>query len=134
MLKRIVIGISLLAMMYGALSGAPVCVDGVCSYEPAQEKELTLYLLDCDCADKEVLDILSDFFEVSPVRELPEIIPENAFLITAGGECSSKEVPDFPEDRILTIDGQEIFFREKAYRVTQRTALEELKRTMKELI
>ncbi|MBN2726715.1 hypothetical protein JXR74_05045 [Candidatus Mcinerneyibacteriota bacterium] len=133
MLKRIVIGISFLAMMYGALTGAPVCVDGVCSYEPAEE-ELTLYLLDCDCTDKEVLDLLSGFFEVSPVRELPEIIPEGAFLITAGGECSSKEVPDFPEDRILTIDGKEIFFREKAYRVTLRTALEELKRKMKELI
>ena len=132
MLKQALGIVSLFLIMNGVLAGAPVCLDGACTFEPKGVGQLTVYLLAGDCADHEAVKLLADFFRISPVRELPESIPEGAFLITTGRECSSEKKLVFPRGHILLLKGEEILFREKAYSLSRKDALEELKRDMKE--
>jgi|MTBAKSStandDraft_1061840.scaffolds.fasta_scaffold12244_5 hypothetical protein len=131
MLKQTAGLLILLVAMSAALSGAPVCLDGVCTYEPEEGGELTVYLLACDCADKETVELLSDFFKITPVQALPESVPAGAFLIISGGECSAKKSAGFPRDHILTLKGKTVLFLEEAYPVSQKESLEKLKTAMK---
>jgi len=131
MLKQAAGLMALLLIMVNVLAGAPVCIDGVCTYEPDDTKQLTVYLLACECAERETVSLLSDFFGITPLRELPESIPAGAFLITGGGECSAKKTAGIARNHLLTLHGKAVLYRDHSYLLSQQENLEELKRAMK---
>jgi len=133
MLRPFCLIVIIFSLFTGLLQGAPVCIDGVCAYEPAERTEIKVFLLTCSCAPSKSIESISDFFVIEPADELPAEIPPGAFLIIGKGACSEERAKVFDKDHIIHIKGKTLYFRDKEYSVERQEELIMLKEAMKNL-